>query len=154
MGQNRITEQVIQKMMKFQIYTYPSGDVTVTGTDGSATATICPNNTIVVEAALMNNAATITLKTPIAFKLLRAQVLQTSTNNGGCTLTLKNNTDSITDAVDVGSGDTKFIDSSQIDDAYDAFAIGDNDLVLTFAATEASTVSTNSCRVIIFIQPN
>jgi len=68
---------------------------------------------------------------------------------------LKNTTTAITDAVDQGGvADMYSVEAAYIDDSQDAFAVGDDDLVLTFAGDDASSTSTNSCRVIIYIQPN
>ena len=146
------------KLLEGQIYTYPSDDVTVTGTDGSATAVISPNNTIVVEATTMNDAATITLATPIGFKVTGMKVINTLGGDkvqGAMSCQLKNTTTAITDAVDQGGvADMYSVEAAYIDDAQDTFAVDDDDLVLTFAGDDASSTSTNSCRVIIYIQPN
>jgi hypothetical protein len=138
-----------QKNLKIRTLT-----TTVTGSAGSATAKLYPNNTIVVEATTMNDDKTITLTTPIAFKVTGMRVIATTTQTGLSTVGLLNDTDAITDTVDMGIADTYFADAALINDAYDTFADGDDDLVVTFVADPASTPSTNTCRVIIYIQPN
>lgn len=150
----KLTNQVVEKITNAQVYTYPSADVVTSGSITSATAKIFPNWTIVVTITTVNNGTTVTLDTPFAFKLTDVLVLMTSGGNGGGSLTVKNNTDAITDAIDLGDGDKDLQRAGTIDDEFDTFAKDADDLVLTFAATEGSTPSTFSCRVVIFVTPN
>lgn len=147
------SNRVAYKVDQMQIYTYPTASVVTSGSITSAAAVINPNYTIVVTIGTVNNATTVTLDTPFAFYLEDVLVQMTSAGNGGGTLTVKNNTDSITDAIDCGNGDKDLQRAGTIDDTYATFAKDDDDLVLTFAATEGSTISTFSCRVIIYVTP-
>ena len=153
----KLTNEVAWKIKDLQKYTYASGDITVSGTDGSATAVISANWTIIVEATKLNDDATITLTTPFPFKVIGMRVINTlggDKTQGAMTCQLKNTTTAITNAVDQGGvADTYFVDAAYIDDAQDTFAAGDDDLVLTFTGDTSSSTSTNSCRVIIYIEP-
>jgi len=153
-----LVNQPAWKIKDLQVYTYGTDAITVTGTDGSATAKIHPNWTIVVEAVAMNTSKTITLDTPFPFKIIGMKVINTggASERGTDSVQLKNGTSAITDAVDQGGlvgYDFYDVREAYIDDAHDTFAAGNDDLVLTFAANPASTASTNTCRVIIYIQP-
>jgi len=152
-----LENSTIWKIKNLETYTYVGGNIAVTGTDGSATAKITPNWTIIVEATKLNNAATITLATPFSFKVLGMKVINTTDGDkvqGAMTCQLKNNTSAVTDILNQGYvDDTYSREAAYIDDAYDTFEAGDDDLVLTFAADESSSTSTNSCRVIIYIEP-
>ena len=143
----------VYKMDQMQIYTYPSASVVTSGSITSAAAVLNPNFTIVVTIDTVNNGTTVTLDTPFNFVIDDVLVQMTSAGNGGGTLTVKNDGDAITDAIDLGNGDTDLQRAGTIDDAYYTFSKDDDDLVLTFAATEGSTVSTYSCRVIIYVTP-
>jgi len=148
-----LANRKVYKVNQSQIYTYPTASVVTSGSITSAAAVLNPNFTIVVTIGTVNNATTVTLDTPFAFTVDDVLVQMTSAGNSGGTLIVSNTTDAITDAIDLGNGDTDLQRAGTIDDAYYTFAKDDNDLVLTFAATEGSTVSTYSCRVIIYVTP-
>jgi len=124
----------------------PTGEsLTVTmGGTGSATAKIFADK-IIVDASAAEAAKTITLTTPMSFKVLDMFTIHGDTT--ACTVQLKNNTDAVTDAVSLAASDTDIDRAIEIDDAYDDFTKDDDDLVLAIG-TGAFTG-----RVVIMIQP-
>lgn len=149
-----LANQAVHKVVNGQVYTYPSADVVTSGSITSATAYLHPNWSITVDIVTVNNATTVTLDTPFSFKIDDILVRPVGGANGGATVTVKNGSDSISNAMDLGGTDENNVRATSIDQTYYAFDEGDDDLVLTFASTEGSTTSTYSCRVIIYVTPD
>jgi len=103
--------------------------VTLAGT-GAATAKLLPNGKIIVDAVAAQHTNTITLTTPVSFKVVDAKFV-----NGGalaCALTIKNGSGAITDALTPAAGADKVVArAGTVDDTYTAFTKGDDDLVLS-----------------------
>lgn len=117
---------------------------TLSGT-GSATAKIFADKIIVDVTTAAQVDKTITLTTPVSFKVLDAFTIHGDAND--CTVQLKNNTDAITDAISIAASDTDIDRAIEIDDDYDDFTKDDDDLVIA-VGTDAF-----KGRVVIMIQP-
>ena len=149
-----LASQVVQKATEGQVYTFNSTEAATSGSITSATAYFNPNWTYSVDIVTVNHGTTVTLYTPFSFKVDDVLARPVGGANGGASVTVKNGTDSITNAIDLGGTDENNVRATSVDQTYYAFDAGDNDLVLTFASTEASTTSTYSCRVIIYVTPD
>ena len=116
---------------------------TLSGT-GSATALLLPTGKIIVDASAAQAGKTITLTTPVAFKVLDAMSIHG--DGTGCVFQLKNGSNALTTTVTVAGSDKDIDRATSVDDAYDDFATGDDDLVI--AITSAAFTG----RIIIDIQ--
>lgn len=116
---------------------------TLSGT-GSATAKLFPDK-IIVDCSAAQTGKTITLTTPIGFKVLDAFTIHG--NATGSKVQIKNNTGAITDEITAAASDKDIDRATTIDDDYWEFNKDDDDLVIA-VGTAAFTG-----RIVIEIQP-
>ena len=119
----------------FHFFRDPRGiDLTCTlsGT-GTAAAKMTQRN-IVIDLAAAQHTKTVTITTPIAFKVLNAHIIASGTTDSG--LAVQNGSTAITDAIAHGTADKAVVNAGTIDDAQYAFAKDDDDL--TLAVTTAA----------------
>jgi hypothetical protein len=116
---------------------------TLSGT-GSATALLYSDK-IVVDAAAAQHSKTITLTTPLGFKVLDAYSIHG--NGTSSTWQLKNDSTALSDTVTAAASDTDIDRVTELDDAQWEFTKDDDDLVIDIG-TAAFTG-----RIVIDIQP-
>lgn len=130
----------------FNLQNTPEGiplTVTFEGT-GSGTARILPNGLIVVDLAAAQHTKYVNLSTPYAMKVIDAWSI-----HGNATSSLwaiANTTDDVISDVTAAASDKDIDRAADVDDAYDDFAVGDDDLRIDIA-TAAFTG-----RIIIAVQ--
>lgn len=116
---------------------------TLSGT-GSATAKLFPDK-IIVDCSAAEHAKTVTLTTPIGFKIL--DVWTVHGNATSCTVQVKNGSTAVSDAISIAASDKDIDRATTLDDAQWEFTKDDDDLVIA-PGTAAFTG-----RVVIEIQP-
>ena len=137
--------QTITSNLWFKLKNRQPIDCTVTmeGT-GSATAYIYDNK-LVVELAAAQTGKYVNISTPIGFRVLNAYSIHN--NASSSTWQIANTTDAITAAVTMAASDTDIDVAASIDDGYNTFASGDDDLRLIIG-TAAATAT-----IVIEIEP-
>ena len=118
----------------FDLVNAPGGialGVTFEGT-GAGTAKIYPNGRIILTLTTAAQVSKyVKLTTPYAMKVLDAFSIHG--NATACTWAVANGSSNIIDAVTVAASDTDIDRALDIDDAYNTFASGDNDLQIDIA---------------------
>jgi len=124
------------------------GNLTVNTLTGGATctATAFPDK-IVVDFAASSDGEYARINTPFGFKIVGGHVLTTASASSG-TLQVRNTASAVTDAVACGTTNHAVTAFSTIDDGYDEFANGDNDLDILGASDAVAGT------VVIEIVPN
>lgn len=133
---------IVDKIGMWLNVDYYTPTATLSGT-GSATVKYIDDK-IIVDAVDAQAAKTITIPTPIGFKVL--DVMTIHGDDVACTVQVKNGGSAVSDAISIGASDKDINRASTIDDAYDDFAAGDDDLVIA-----VGTAALNG-RVIITIE--
>ena len=143
MGDNNITNQTIQKVMKIQTATLTTAD---TG-GASSSAKLYPNGRIV---ATISNAseklATVTITNDFAFKVVDVFAYRTDTfagDDAGKLSVYNNTTKIIAGSLALGTGSGQLSRCAKVTDAHTAFAKDDNDLVIKMSG------STNMAVVVV-----
>ena len=103
-------------------------DLTVTFSGTGAGSAVLLGKQILVELAAAETAKYVNITTPMGFKVVNAYSVHK--NATGCSWQIANTTDAITGTVTVAASDTDIDRPAVIDDAYNTFNIGDNDLRL------------------------
>ena len=112
------------------------GSLTFEGT-GAGSAKIFQDGTIVVETTTTAEAnKTITLKTPVSFRIL--DVFSIHNDATSAKWTIKNNTTAITSLIVMGASDTDIDRAISIDNAQYEFTADDDDLVIAIDNTAAA----------------
>jgi len=92
---------------------------------GSATAWISGNK-LIVDCAAAAASAYVNIATPIAFDIINVEF--THGNATTCSVQCLNTGDAITDDVTIAAADNDVDRATTLDDDYNSFAIGDDDL--------------------------
>lgn len=124
----------------------PTGEsltATLSGT-GSATAKLFADK-IIIDASAAQVDKTITLTTPMGFKVLDAYSIHGNATSS--VWQLKNGSTALSDAVTAAASDTDIDRVTELDDAQWEFAKDDDDLVI------AITTAAFTGRIVIEIQP-
>lgn len=104
----------------------PEINVVLSGT-GSATVTAQHNDKFVIDCTACEAAKTLTIETPFPFEVSGVTVIHGNTT--ACTVTVKNGTDSITDAIAATTTDGAVVNAAKVLDSYSTFSKDDDDLV-------------------------
>jgi len=109
---------------------------------GSATAWICGNKLYVLCAAAAASAY-VNISTPIDLDILNVETRHD--NSTGCSVQCLNTGDAISDDITVAASDTDIDRATEIDDDYNSFAAGDDDL--RFEITTAAFTGLITCLI-------
>ena len=117
---------IIDKIGLWLNIDYFTPTATLSGT-GSATVKYVDDK-IVVDCSAAQASKTITIPTPLDFKIV--DVMTIHANTTACTVQVKNGASAVSDAISIGTGGTDIDKAGTIDTTKAVFAAGDDDLVI------------------------
>jgi len=120
-------------------------DLTVTLEGTGAGSAVLLGNKIIVTLAAAETGKYVNISTPLGFRVINAHSVHG--NATASTWQLANTTDAISDAVAMAASDKDIDAPSTIDDAYNTFLRGDDDLRLIIGTAAATAV------IVIDIEP-
>jgi hypothetical protein len=135
----------IRSDIHYKMVNHQPHDLTVTFEGTGSGSAVLLGKQIIVTLAAAESAKYVNISTPIGFRVLNAHSIHQ--NATASTWQLANTTDAIGTAVVMAASDTDIDVAVDVDDAYNAFLRGDDDLRLIISVAAATAI------IIIDIEP-
>jgi hypothetical protein len=135
----------IRSDIHYKMVNHQPHDLTVTFEGTGSGSAVLLGKQIIVTLAAAESAKYVNISTPIGFRVINAHSIHQ--NATASTWQLANTTDAIGTAVVMAASDTDIDVAVDVDDAYNAFLRGDDDLRLIISVAAATAI------IIIDIEP-
>jgi hypothetical protein len=135
----------IRSDIHYKMVNHQPHDLTVTFEGTGSGSAVLLGKQIIVTLAAAESAKYVNISTPIGFRVINAHSIHQ--NATASTWQLANTTDAICTAVVMAASDTDIDVAVDVDDAYNAFLRGDDDLRLIISVAAATAI------IIIDIEP-